>query len=274
MLFYIRPSIGRKAGVITEDSFGFSGSYDFVRDEQSGNWELALYDSSSLVWYKDPGSLDIFIIGSGQDGGDAFFSGGGSGNWEFNDSYINSGAGGDGARMRYLSGVSLDSAVEVVIGENGGDTFIGPYSSANGATPKKGGTGATMRQATNSAGTLNKGGDDGVFAYNADTDETMVQALAGKRFGASGGAGYANNNYRNNGNLWPVWTDEQRNASNKGGETGAGNGGDRDHHDGYDATGIGNGGGGGYGDGAYHDLGHGGKGSKGAVLIRNHREVS
>lgn len=268
MIFNLRSSVGRRSGAITEDSFEFGGSYDFFRDDESGNWELVLWESGTLSWLKDPGMVDLCVVGAGEDGGDAFFSGGGSGNWEYNDSFINSGKGGDGGRVySNTQGVSLESELTVVVGESDGEaSSISVYSSANGPAPKTGGSGATMRQATNAVGTLNKGGADGVYAYGADSDETIVPALSGKRLGASGGAGYANNNIY-------VWSDLRQEASNKGGATGAGDGGIRDHHAGYDATGIGTGGGGGYGDGKTHDLGKGGKGSSGAIIMRNHKEA-
>ena len=274
MIFYVRPSIGRRGGTITEDSFSFAGDYLFARDEESGDWELALLESGTLDWLTLPGDVDIFLVGAGQDGGDAYWTG--AATLDYNDSFINSGAGGAGGRVLTASGVTLDGSCAVVVGTDGADSSIScngrSYTSANGPAPREGGRGAEMRQATNSAGTVNNGGVDGVNAYGAPTDETMIPELAGVLYAASGGGGHANNNYGNQTWLY-VYTDNHG-GIDTGGQTGGGKGGGRSHHSGYDAEGYGSGGGGGYGDGASHDLGQGGHGSDGIILIRNHREVS
>lgn len=262
MLFFIRPSTAKKSGgTITEDSFDYAGRYLFAADEQ-GNWELALLDSGTLTWLTLPGDVDICLIGAGQDGGAGYFSGGGSGNWEYNDSFINSGKGGDSGRVFTSLAVSIAGILQVSVGTNGAETTLGDYSSVNG-TKRTGGRSASMRQAMNSSGTVNTGGSEGVWPFGAESDETMIPALQGHKVGASGGAGYANNNQY-------VWSD-LHGGSNKGGSTDGADGGIRDHHAGYDATGYGNGGGGGYGDGSGHNNGSGGKGSQGMVLIRNSR---
>ena len=262
MLFYIRPSTAKRSGgTITEDSFEFAGRYLFAADED-GNWELALLDSGTLTWLTLPGDVDLCLVGAGKDGGAGYFSGGGSGNWDYNDSFINSGKGGDSGNVYSVSAVSLAGILQAVIGTDGSDTTLGDYSSVNG-TRRTGGRSASMRQAHNSSGTVNTGGAEGLWPYGAESDETMIPELQGHRGGASGGAGDANNNNY-------VWSD-LHGGNNKGGSTDGADGGTRDHHAGYDATGYGNGGGGGYGDGSGHFNGSGGKGSQGMILIRNSR---
>ena len=279
MIFNLRNPLGKRGGTITEDSFEFSGNYTFARDEDTGNWELALRDSGSLTWLVDPGQVDLCVIGAGQDGGDGALT-------DYNYQYgvytrVASGRGGDGGRIFNAQGVTLDAALAVVVGESGADSSIGSYTSANGPAPKAGGTAASMPLESNSVGIVNTSGIAGVWPFDADTDETMIQALQGHRIGASGGAGMANNAYRPSwygpGVYEPVYT-ANHGGINKGGATDAGDGADSTSHvNGYDASGIGNGGGGGYGDGRaeYGDGTHGvgGHGSKGAVLIRNHREA-
>jgi hypothetical protein len=283
MIFNLRNTIGARRGIITENSFSFDGDYLFTADED-GNFELALLESGALEWYVDPGAVDLFLVGAGQDGGTAYFSGGGSGGYMYNDSYINSGKGGDGGRTMTNSGVTLGSSCTVVVGTSGADSSITSdgttYTSANAPAPVSGGRGAEMRQRTNSSGNVNKAGSDGVLAYNADVDETMIPELSGVRFGASGGGGHANNNgYVDWNGVFhsdPVYTDTHG-GNNTGGQTGAGKGGERDHKAGYDATGYGNGGGGGYGDGSNgspQTTGVGGAGSDGIILIRNHKEAN
>ena len=282
MIFNLRNPLGKRGGTITEDSFEFSGNYAFARDEDTGNWELALWDSGSLTWLVNPGQVDLCIIGAGQDGGDGALT-------DYNYQYgvytrVASGKGGDGGRIyTNVQGVTLDAALTVVVGESGADSSIGSYTSANGPAPKAGGTAASMPLESNSVGIVNTGGIAGVRPFGADTDETMIQALQGHRIGASGGAGMANNAYAS---YWtvdhrpvfdPVYT-AAHGGINKGGATDGADGADSTSHlNGYDATGLGNGGGGGYGDGRalYGEGSHGvgGHGSKGAVLIRNHREA-
>lgn len=267
MIFNLRNPLGKRGGIITEDSFEFTGSYAFARDEESGNWELALWDSGTLTWLADPGMVDLCIVGAGQDGTDG----------EVVNTTVLSGKGGDGGRIyNNTRGVALDGQVAVVVGESGADSSIGSYTSANGPAPKQGGRGAEMHNQIASAGTVNTGGADGEWPFGEGVDNSMIPELKGKLLAPSGGGGHANNDLEYPGPPAPyhnyVFTDEHGGV-NTGGETGAGNGGDRDHKNGYDATGIGAGGGGGYSQGeVWYGYG-GGKGSKGAVLLRNHREV-
>lgn len=255
------------SGRITENSFHFTGRYFFASDED-GNFELALLESGTLTWLTNPGKVDLCLVGAGQDGGDAFFDGGGSGDWDYNDSFINSGPGGDSGGVFTRRGITLRGNCQVTVGEDGADTEFSNgaqfFSSSAGAI-RSGGTGAKMRQATNSSGTVNTGGNMGVWLYESAEDESIIPELRGHRVAASGGAGHANNNSY-------VYTD-QHGGKASGGSTDGANGGTRDHHNGYDAAGYGNGGGGGYGDGSGHQNGLGGDGAPGIAVCRRHKEV-
>lgn len=263
MLFYIDSGFGH-GGAITEDSFSFTGNYLFARDED-GNWELALLESGTLNWLKNPGFVDMCLIGAGKQGTQGRVGGYHVG------TYVYSGKGGDGGRVLNVLGAELTGECNVVIGTDEGETTVtnglNTWTSANGPAPKSGGRGAEMPQQISSVGTLNEAGKNGVYAYGAVTDETLIPELSGKLLAPSGGGGHANNDYNPGG----VWTD-QKGGKNAGGESGAGNGGTRDHWNGYDATGIGAGGGGGYANGYNYDsVGAGGYGSDGGLLIRNRR---
>lgn len=266
MIFNLRNPLGKRGGIIIEDSFEFTGTYAFARDEDTGNWELALWDSGTLTWLADPGMVDLCIIGAGQDGADGTVV----------NTTVLSGKGGDGGRIyNNTNGVALDAEVSVVVGESGADSSIGSYTSANGPAPKEGGSGATMHNQIVRIDEINTGGADGEWPFGEGVDNTLIPALMGKRLAPSGGGGHANNfvEYQGAPSYYSYVYTDQHGGVNTGGQTGAGNGGDRDHKNGYDATGIGAGGGGGYSQGEAWYGYPGGKGSKGAVLIRNHREA-
>lgn len=265
-------------GLITEGSFSYTGQYLFSRT--GTDWELALLTSGTLSWANLPGLVDVFCVGSGKTGQDGFFSGEGTGDYDYNDSFINSGKGGDSGKTSTYNSAALTASCAAVIGTSGAESTLTcgetVYSSAPGSA-RTGGRGATLRQATSSSGTVNKGGVDGVFAYGLAEDTTMIEELSGILFAPSGGGGHANNNYRSpyddlhpTPSRWYVYTD-QHGGDNSGGDTNGGVGGTREHHDGFAATGFGAGGGGGYGDGSGHENGSGGLGGPGIILIRNHR---
>lgn len=269
MIFNLRNSTGKRSGAITEDSFAYTGAYLFARDEQTGHWELALTSSGSLTWLTLPSEVDLCVVGAGQTGGSSFFSGADTKWW--NDSFINSGAGGDGGRIFNAPGVQVGSSCAVVIGSSGSDSTLtsdgNVYSSANGPAGKPGGRGAEMRQASNSVGNVNKGGADGVWPYGTATDEQMIQQLQGHRVGASGGGGHANNNN-------DVYTSNHGGIDTGGATDGGKGAGGGDQKNGVPAAGYGNGGGGAYGDGKVDITYAGGAGSDGIIFIRDHREVS
>lgn len=246
---------------IKEGDFSYDGNYLFTSDGE--DWELALLDgnASSLLFHKNPGKVDMCIVGAGQLGADGHKTSSPLG------VYVYSGKGGDGGRVLNVSNVSISRECSVVIGTSGTETSISSngttYTSANAPAPLQGGKAASMLQGSTQTFTVNSGGTNGVLAYGASSDETMIPELAGILLAPSGGGGHANNNEY-------VYTD-MHSGVNTGGQTGAGYGGTRNHHNGYNATGYGAGGGGGYADGALDSYGTGGSGGDGILLIRNAR---
>lgn len=272
MLFNIKGGFSR-GGAITEDSFSFTGNYLFARDED-GNWELALLESGTLNWLKTPGFVDMCLVGAGQNGGTGQVTG------NYKGAYVYSGKGGDGGRILNVPGAELVGSCVIAVGSNGNETTIdngeNSWSSENGPAPKEGGRRAEMPQQYTTVGIANDSGKDGIFAYGAVSDETLIPALNGVLLGASGGGGHARSvanivdpKYQVEVEVY-TWTSE-KGGKNAGGNTGAGNGGTNDHRNGYDATGYGAGGGGGFADGKTQVGSSGGAGGNGILLIRNRR---
>lgn len=245
-------------GPMAAEKILFEGDFDFARDGQ--DWEAAFYESGTLKFATEPGLVDIWILDGGENGGSGEIAGG----------YVYSGIGGDGG-LHKLHTVRLRRGVEyaLTVGAAGeASSLVGGGLDLNASTGAKstGGTKAKMPQGVVSQGDVNTGGNQGAWPYEADSDCTLIDALAGKRLGASGAAGDANNDQS-------VYTD-QHGSSTTGGEHGGGDGGVRSHHSGYDASEPGGGGGGSYGDGSHGQHGTGGSGAAGLVLIRKHVEVA
>jgi hypothetical protein len=251
MIFNIKRSVGSRGSIVTEDSFTFTGDYLFARDDD-GHFELALLESGTLAWNSLPPSVDVFLVADG-----------GNGEASHYDSYWDySGAGGDAGRHLTVENVQLGASCAAVIGNDTTITSEGTtYTSANGVAPNAGGQGAKL--GANQTAQVNTAGADGVYAYDRYSDETLIPALAGMLFCASGGGGHAvSSGY--------VRT-TAKGGHNEGGATNAGAGGTESHYKGYDATGYGNGGGGAYADGVNEYGFQGGAGSGGIILIRDHR---
>lgn len=258
MIFNLRNSIGRRGGVITADSFTFTGTKIFSRDEDTGHWELALTSSGTLTWLTLPDRVDLFLVGNGQNGT--------AGEYNASTTWHTGGKGGDGGRCDTEKNVELASSCTAVIGNDTTLTTNGvTYSSANGPAPKEGGIGALVANDLYSMPRVNAGGSDGVYAYGEVEDTTML-GVSDARFGASGGGGHVQNNL--------YYYSGSRGGNNKGGETGAGYGGTKESVVGTDATFYGGGGGGGASDQFAGNNGAGGAGYGGIILIRDHREVS
>ena len=246
-------------GPMSASKISFDGDTDFARE--GGQWEAAFYSSGTLRFKTAPGLCDIWILDGGENGGSGSTSGG----------YVYSGKGGDGGLHKLHASVRLKRGVDytLTVGAAGAaSSLVGgdiDLSAANG-TKKSGGARAQMPQGITSTGTVNTGGKDGVWPYEADSDSTLISELAGKLLGASGGAGNANNDKY-------VYTDEHS-GDPAGGDDGGGEGGVRSRHNGTAGTGYGSGGGGGYGDGSGGSHGTGGTGGPGLILIRPKMEVS
>lgn len=270
MLFNIKGGFGR-GGAITEDSFTFDGAHEFARNE-NGDWELLLLESGTLNWLKNPGFVEMCLVGAGKNGASGYIGG------KYYAAPVYSGKGGDGGRVLNVVGAELVGTCNVTVGTAEGETSItngiNTWTSANGPAPKAGGQRAELKEQLHGVYQINTGGKAGVYAYGATSDETMCPSVSGKLLAPGGGAGHANNGVEHAGNpsYWDAtWTTEHG-GDNSGGTTGGGRGGTFKHNDGFPATGIGAGGGGGYADGLKNQsVGNGGAGSDGALLIRNRR---
>lgn len=257
MLFNIKAGLGRRGGIITEDSFTFTGTYLFARDEETGHFELALTSSGTLTWLTLPDKVDLFLVGNGQNGT--------AGNYNSSTTWHTGGSGGNGGRCYTEKEVELANSCTAVIGNDTTLTTNGTtYTSANGPSPKEGGIGALVANDIYSMPRVNAGGSDGVYAYGEVEDTTML-GVSDARFGASGGGGHVQNNlYYHSGS---------RGGKNTGGVTGGGFGGTSQAVAGTAGSFYGAGGGGGASDQFAGD-GAGGAGAGGVILIRDHREVS
>ena len=48
--------------------FSFDGTMSSVRTDDAGNWEFDLLSSGVLTFNKDPGLVDVFLVGGGSGG--------------------------------------------------------------------------------------------------------------------------------------------------------------------------------------------------------------
>jgi len=258
---------GPRGGRITENSFVFKnlsgspGAYLFAADAD-GHWELALLESGVLSWRTPPGLVDFCLVGAGKNGSVGGID-------QLN--YVYSGKGGDSGGVYTQRGIFLRGSCQVTVGAtNGAATEITcgtQVYTSNAGSVRTGATGSKIQQGMIGGATYDtEGGKDGVWLYETEEDESIIPALQGHRVAASGGGGHVNSDKY-------IWSD-LKGATNKGGDTDGANGGTRDHHKGYDATGYGNGGGGGYSDGYGKEYKSGGAGSPGIAVFRGHQEVA
>lgn len=241
MLFHIRPST--RPGVVTEGSFDFKGAYEFKAE--GGDWELILYDSGTLTWLIDPGDVDICLVAGGRHGSN-------------NPGQYGDAHGGKGGEVVNITGQNLTAgAYTAIVGQ--------PDSDSSLASP--GGTSWTARTGEGSAE-----GADGVLAWG----DVNTLLRAGVLYGAGGGFGSI---------LDYQWVSYDATPGGSVGTADDGNpnghGGTPSHPVGYDGLNrTGQGGGGGrdqwtvYKGSYYYNQFDGGKGGSGAILIRNHKEVS
>lgn len=243
MLFHIRPST--RPGVVTEGSFDFKGSYDFKTE--GGDWELILYESGTLTWLIDPGDVDICLVAGGMAGSQ-------------NPGEYGDDTGGNGGEVVNITNQRLSAgAYTATVGGSGEDSSLtGP----DGAWTARSGEGSSY----------GRPGSDGVPAWG--DRNTLLRP--GVLYGPGGGNGSVLD-------YQYVSTDASPGGSVGTADDGApnGHGGTPDHKAGYDGLdGTGQGGGGGrrewtvYKGSYYYAQSAGGKGGSGAILIRNHKEVS
>ena len=250
--------MGSPVKFIGQDDFTFSGTSQYA--SSGANWEIAFKASGTLKFKKNPGPIDVFLVGGGQNGEDGYKA------IISNTSAAHGGDGGDGGKVRTVTGkaVSRKTDYQVVIGSAGADSSFWDLSSASG-TAKEGGEGSTAYTYGGSEATK---GTDGSLAFG----EAGTLIGGNTLFGASGGGGGSmrGDTYASK-------------APKAGGTTGAGAGGGTSAQGGYVASNGGaataNTGAGGGGGGAiilYTDYsiikGNGGAGASGIIIIRNHRE--
>ena len=238
--------------------FTYSGNYQLKYEKLSNgdyNWEIAILSGNgdNLKFTRVVDSVDIFIVGGGNPGGNA------SGNIWGDGYYAQGGNGGNGGQCRTITNFSISKNVNysLKIGASGQSTIGFGYTSIAGGG-SSGGTGAFERQ-TPSARYAGTAGSNGVYAFGNST--TLFSS--GTRYGAGGGSGGAIN------------INQGGSVGGAPGITGGGSGGTISHGDGYNAVAnTGSGGGGGYAKfnntGDYW-AGSGGAGGSGIIIIRNHR---
>lgn len=244
MLFHIRPST--KPGVVTEGSFDFKGAYEF--SAEGGDWELILFDSGTLTWLIDPGDVDICLVAGGAHGGNPQEEWSGE-------------VGGKGGEVVNITNQRLSPGTyTATVGQSDEDTSL--------AAPNN----VTWTARTGEGSDSGRPGQAGALAWG----DLNTLLRAGVLYGAGGGYGsvydYLGVEY-SEGAGGNVGTADDGRPNGYGGSPGHRNG-----YDGLDGTGQGAGGGrrewteykGRY----YYEKYDGGKGGSGAILIRNHKEVS
>lgn len=171
--------------VITKNDFSYSGNYLFKSD--GDHWELALLDGDSdyLVFTKNPGLVDIFIVAGGASGKT------GSGSAQYGPTY--GGDGGAGGECINADGILMQSGVNysATIGLTDQSTSLsggGLNYTARTGYGEDGGRGGCASQGSSYDADP---GDDGVYAYNKVSDTLLFteQEFPGHRFGAGGGGG-------------------------------------------------------------------------------------
>lgn len=289
--------------VITDNDFAYtSGEYIFA---QSGkNWEIALLSSGTLTFFKEPGKIDIFIVGGGQDG----YISNNAKDDNINRGPVHGGYGGNGGECITWEKVKINKNVQYGAtigggGENsqfsiGNDIFVARAGNGKAGIGKTGGKGGYIGTAQLEP-TRQPAGEspdiDGVYAYGKSEDTMLIpeNQFEGHRFGGAGAGGgamrYGNESYG------PAWTTQPNGGRSPiGGESNgpshtygsggyyysgqAASAGNANGTNGYKNHGQGGGGAlhwafssgsGKYG--ANNDASAFGKGGSGIILIRNHR---
>lgn len=224
--------------------FSFDGLMSAVHADEEGNWEFAILSTGNLVFKKDPGLIDVFLVGGGGSGS-AYQQGvgggnGGGGGWtwyefgllvEKNKAYLievgDGGAESTNVGVGYSGGTTSAFDCYASGGSGGGNTYGGDGGSGGGGGLYNGGDG----------GSDGSDGEDGDYPGGSGQDWTT------RAFGEEGREVYAGGG-----------------GGTSGGKGGAGGGGDA-WENGVENTGGGGGGG-------------GAAGGSGIVIIRNHRGVA
>ena len=244
----------------SESDFHFDTENGMLYVKEGSDWEVAFLKSGTLTLDKSLSNVDIFIVDAGGNG-----SSGATGD-------SSGGSGGNGAKMQLIANTTIPSGVyPITIGENAAArTYIGSSSNPNYAVDPEvgfqaGGSPAIGGQTGNVAAETVEGVRDGTLAFG----DSSTLIFAGRLYGAPGGGGGERSAYAGT-----------YHAGADGANTGAGNGGNDSHKEGYDASAnTGSGGGGGFGHATSPSGGGGvgyagGKGGSGIILIRPVRTAS
>ena len=226
--------------------FTYTGQWapliDDGKEESTQNWRLKLLTTGTLTFTKDPGTLDVFLVGGGGNGAVVNNSGGSSG-----------GGGGAGGKTLTI-GIkpTKNEPYEIVVGGSAGDT------SAFGATAEAGGSGSGSKGGSGGSGGggggASVGGTNGGDGTSAKGSGGLGQGTNTYEFGEEGTTLYSG------GGGGGAWGGSTSNYGQAGDET-AGSGGNK-----IGGNGLANRGGGGGGAGTTAGLG-----GSGIVIIRNHR---
>lgn len=299
---WLGPMGSNKVSFITENDYEYTNASIapvYVSDGQGVNWEIVLKGSGKLKFKKNPGAIDIFMVGGGSSGAKGYAE---------KSAGIRSATGGNGGQGGQCklfnlesSSISRNKSYEIKIGDggkftentgsnttivNGGSTTFKINDATTltalgggeiGCTGAIGGTGAVI--GTNIARTLCKAGNNGTFAFEAKNASIYSPSI---KYGASGGGGCARY-WTPSVGYTPACADEYSRFAALGGESYGGAGGwtagdtDAVSTTGRDATlaNTGAGGGGGVGEWYQDDSTNkstvGGAGGSGIIIIRNHR---
>lgn len=254
---------------IGQDDYEFTDKATASQYASSGtDWEIAFKASGTLKFKKNPGPIDVFLVGGGLKGDDGYL---GSSNVT-----ARGGDGGAGGERKTESNVPAKRRTEYAIVVDtdglGSTSFTLPDNvtySANGGAGSSGGNGASCTQ----GGTRNdapdpgetNGAEEGGYAFG----ESGTLIGGSTKYGAGGGGGAAGRR-----------SDYARGAGADGADTGGGDGGGLSQvgltpsSAGAGTPNTGSGGGGGWSiveDYGSYTKGDGAAGGSGIVIIRNHR---
>ena len=256
--------MGSPVKFIGQDDYEYTDKATASQYASSGtDWEIAFKASGTLKFKKNPGPIDVFLVGAGGDGDDGSL-------YEYGGAYsAKGGKGGDGGELvtqTNVTTVKRGRNYPAQVAANADTTIFGFTASAHSGN--EGGAGSMTGLVSGGSDAGN--GTAGSYAFGAST--SLINS--GVKYGASGGGGGSRRK-----------TDWAGRSYGYGATTGSGHGGEAHDYDystpgaaddGADATantGAGGGGGASVIDGSKNiTKGDGGAGASGIIIIRNHRE--
>ena len=241
--------VGSGGGASKFPEFTYTGDYMLIDDgkeEKVQNWRVKFLTSGTLIFTKEPGSADVFLVGGGSGGNG---SRGGGGGYTFTSTSVL---------------LVKETPYEIIIGAGGANSTNGGDTSAFGLTAKggneaNGGSGGGGNTGGADPGYGGTGGSDGSNGGNA----TGYNAMNSWGYGGGIGQGTTTRAFgETTGDLYAGGGGGSSTSESKHGAGGEGGGGGKGAPDGQVNTG-----GGGMG-------GNTSVGGSGIVIIRNHREVT